>query len=57
VIEFPLSRAQTNFDVPEALPIGQLSESHAEKLIPARKVFDLVVAVVTLNTLVKLVNW
>ena len=35
VIEFPLSRAQTSFDVPETFPIGQLSESHAEKLIPA----------------------
>ena len=56
VIEFPLSRAQTSFDVPEAFPIGQLSESHAEKLVPARKVFDLVVAVVTLNTFLKLVN-
>src|SRR5512139_1302567 len=56
VIEFPLSRAQTSFDVPETFPIGQLSESHAEKLVPTREVFDLVVAVVTLNTFLKLVN-
>ena len=56
MIEFPLSRAQTGLDVAEAFPIGQLSEGHAEKLAPARKVFDLVVAVVSLNAFLEFVD-
>jgi hypothetical protein len=56
VIEFSLSGTETGFDVSEAFPIGQLSKGHAEKLVPARKVFDFVVAVVTLNAFVKFVN-
>ena len=56
MVEFPLSRAQTSFDVSEAFPIGQLSESHAEKLVPARKVFDLVVAVVSVNAFLEFVD-
>ena len=56
VIEFPLSRTETCLDVSEAFPIGQLSKGHAEELVPARKVFDLVVAVVSLNTFLKFVN-
>jgi len=55
VIEFPLSRTETGLDVSEAFPIRQLSEGHAEKLVPARKVFDLVVAVVSLNAFLKFV--
>ena len=55
VIEFPLSRRETCLDVSEAFPIRQLSEGHAEKLVPARKVFDLVVAVVSLNAFLKFV--
>jgi len=56
VIEFPLSRTQTCLDVSETFPIGQLSKGHAEELVPARKVFDLVVAVVSLNAFLKFVN-
>ena len=40
VIEFPLSRMETCLDVSETFPIRQLSEGHAEELIPAKKVFD-----------------
>lgn len=56
VIEFPLSRAQTCLDVSETFPIGQLGKGHAEELVPARKVFDLVVTVVSLNAFLKFVN-
>lgn len=56
VIEFPLSRTQTYLDVSETFPIGQLSKGHAEELVPARKVFDLVMAVVSLNTFLEFVK-
>ena len=56
VIEFPSSRTKASFDVPEAFPIGQLSEGHTEKLVPARKVFDLVLAVVSLNAFLEFVD-
>jgi hypothetical protein len=56
VIEFPLSRTEASLDVPEAFPIGQLSESHAEKLVPTREVFDLVVAVVSLDAFLEFVD-
>ena len=56
MIEFSLSRAETSLDVSEAFPIGQLSKGHAEKLVPAREVFDFVVAIVMMNAFVKIVN-
>ena len=56
VIEFPLGRAETCLDVSEAFSIGQLSKGHAEELVPARKVFDLVLAIVSLDAFVKFVN-
>ena len=56
VIEFLLSRTQTCLDVSETFPIGQLSKGHAEELAPTREVFDFVVAVVSLNALLKFVN-
>ena len=56
VIECPLSRTETCLDVSETFLIGQLSKGHAEELVPARKVFDLVVAVVSLNAFLKFVN-
>jgi len=33
-----------------------LSKGHTEKLVPARKAFDFVVAIVTVNAFVKFVN-
>lgn len=56
VIEFPLGRTQTCLDVSKTFPIGQLSKGHAEELVPAREVFDLVVAIVLLNAFVEFVN-
>ena len=56
VIEFPLGRTETCLDVSEAFSIGELSKGHAEELVPARKVFDFVMAMVTVNTFVEIVN-
>ena len=56
MIEFSLSRTETGFDVSEAPPIGELSKGRAEKLVPARKVFDFLMTIVTLNAFVKFVN-
>ena len=56
LIEFSLSRTETVLHVSETLSIGQLSEGHAEKLVPARKALDLAVAVVMLNTFLKLAS-
>jgi hypothetical protein len=56
MIEFLLGRTETGLDVSEAFPVCQLSKGHAEKLVPARKVFDLVVAVVSLNAFLEFVD-
>ncbi len=44
-----VGRAQTGLDIPQALPAGQLGEGHAQVLVPAGEVLDLVVAVVALD--------
>jgi hypothetical protein len=46
--------SQTGFDVAETVAIGELSESQAEKLIPARKTFDVTMAVVAIDAELKL---
>jgi len=53
VIELALLCPQTGFDVPQALAVGQLSEGHAEILLEAGELFDLVVAVVTIDALME----
>ena len=50
-------RTQTGLDVPEALPIGQLSKGHAEELIETGEAFDLVVATVSLDAFSELIKW
>ena len=46
VIEFVRHRAQTRFNVPQALPARKLSEYQTEELVPARKGADPVIPVV-----------
>jgi hypothetical protein len=41
-------------DVPQALPVGELGESHAKELVPAGKALDLVVAAVPIDAFAKL---
>jgi len=46
-IKLAAARAQTNFDVPQTLPVSQLGEGQAEKLIPTGEALHLVVAAMT----------
>jgi hypothetical protein len=49
MIQLRAERAQTRLDVTQALPVRQLSECHAQKLIPTRESSDTVFAFVTLH--------
>jgi hypothetical protein len=42
--------SQTGFDISQAFTIGQLSEGHAEVLVPAGESLDVFVPIVSLNT-------
>ncbi len=50
MVEFVLLCTQTDFDVAQTFAVGQLSKCHAQILIQSAKVFDSVVALITLNT-------
>jgi len=54
VVKLRLHRPQASFDVSQAFPVCELSESHAEKLIQAGKLPDLGLTMVTSNALVEL---
>jgi hypothetical protein len=56
MIEFHLGRSQTNFDIAQAFPISQLRKGQAEELIPTRKSFDLVMALIPLYALAEFVS-
>jgi len=56
VVELFLGCPEADLDVSEAFAIGELGKGQAEKLVPARKALDLVVAVVALYALAKLVD-
>jgi len=56
VIEFGLIAAEAGLDVAQAFAIGELSEGHAEELIPAGKGFDFVVALVAFDALAEFVG-
>ena len=53
VVEFALLCPKAGFDIPQALPVSDLGKGHAVILIEAGELFDLVVAMVTIYTLVK----
>ncbi len=55
VIKFGALGSQTRFDVSETLSISQLGKRHGEKLLPARKALDLVVALIALDAAAKFV--
>ena len=50
-----LHGSQTRFDVAQAVAIGELSKSHAEKLIEARELAQSSMALVTLDAFVEFV--
>ena len=56
VIQLASRRAQTGLDIAQTLSICQLGEGHRQKLVPAGKAFDLVMAVVAPDALVELVT-
>ena len=56
MIELVLLRSQACLDVAQTFPVGKLSEGHAAKLIDTGKGFDLVIAMVTLDTTPKCVH-
>lgn len=56
MIELGGLSSQTCFDISEALSIGQLGKGQSEKMLPARKTLDLVVALVALHAEAKLVS-
>jgi len=49
VVKLRRPRAQTNFDVAQALAIGQLRKGQAEKLIPAGEPMRFVIALMSLH--------
>lgn len=48
--------SQTRFDISEALAIGELRKGQSEKLIPARKALDFVIALIALHAAAKFVS-
>jgi hypothetical protein len=55
VVKFLVKSVETDFDVAQALAIGQLSERHAEKLIEAGEAATPSIAVITSDATVELV--
>jgi hypothetical protein len=56
VVKLGLLGAQTRFDIAQAATIGQLSEEQTKELIPTREVFDVTIALVTIDANLKLVS-
>jgi hypothetical protein len=56
VIELLLIAAKAGLDIAEAFPVCELGKTHAEKLIPAGKRNELVVALVPFDTFLKFVS-
>jgi len=55
MVELGMNCSQTRLDVAKALAVGQLSESHAAKLVGTVEAFDASVAVVSSNASIELV--
>lgn len=55
VIKSGLGCPQADLDIPEAFSVGELSECHAEVLVPAGKADHLVIAVVSIDAFSELV--
>jgi hypothetical protein len=56
VVKLGLLGAQTRFDIAQAATIRQLSEEQTKELIPTREVFDVTIALVTIDANLKLVS-
>ena len=49
MIKSGLGCPQADLDIPEAFPVGELGECHAQVLVPAGKADHLVIAVVSID--------
>ena len=49
MVEFPSVCFHSHNQIPEALPIGKLTEDHRKQLIPTGIAFDILVAIVFLH--------
>lgn len=56
MIELGLLSSQSGFDVAQTFAISKLSESQKEKLIPARKILDVAMALIAIDAKLKLVG-
>src|SRR4030043_720968 len=56
VIQFLMGCTKARLNITQTFPIRELCQSHAEKLLPAGKVLDLVVAIVPFNTLIEVIR-
>jgi hypothetical protein len=54
VIQLRIQNAETDFDVPQTLAVGELCEGHAQELIQAREGLDFEIASMTSNALPEL---
>jgi hypothetical protein len=57
VIELGLLGSQTDFDIAQTFAVGELGKGQAEELIAARKVLDVAIASITIDTDLKFVAW
>ncbi|MBA7592857.1 hypothetical protein ES708_35053 [subsurface metagenome] len=56
MVELVSRSSETCLDIPQAFSVSELSKGHAEKLVPAGKSLDLVIAVVAGDAFAKFVN-
>jgi len=56
VVKFGLLGAKASFDIAQAAAIGELSKQEAKELIPTREVFDVTIALIAIDTKLKLVS-
>lgn len=56
MIELGLLGTETGFDIAESFAVGELSKGQTKELIPARKIFDVVMALVSIDANLRLVG-
>ena len=52
-----LAASASRLDVAKTFAVGELSEGQAKKLIPARKILDVAIALIAIDAKLKLVGW
>jgi hypothetical protein len=57
MIKLGLLGTKTGFDIAETFAIGELSKGQTKELIPAGEIFDVAIALVSIDANLKLVGW